>query len=191
MIKSTYALHNVWVWQCNWLNHLATPNSQIECTNVNHLLTHLLSQDILLLCIDHSSCKYLSELISTYMGSISLCTTRFIYLGMKFFLRSILKASMWRSVMEKGINFERLAISMISVTGWNYSFNILPFTTSKISPITFKIYQNILKFCKILNKPSKSCQRLSKYCLLSGILPHLVTLSMTCSSSRASKQLMQ
>ena len=68
---------------------------------------------------------------------------------------------------------------MGSVTRWlDYFFNIWPFTTMKVCYFGKMFAKVGLKFCQLRNKPSKDCQRVSKFYQSDEPSPNLVTLVM-------------
>ena len=70
-----------------------------------------------------------------------------------------------------------LIIVVDSVTRWlDYFFNFWPFTTMKVCHFDEMFVEvGRLQFCQILNKPSKDCQKVLKFCQSGEISPNLVT----------------
>ena len=66
---------------------------------------------------------------------------------------------------------------VFSVTRWlDYFFNFWPFTTMKVCHFDEMFVEvGRLQFCQILNKPSKDCQKVLKFCQSGEISPNLVT----------------
>ena len=59
----------------------------------------------------------------------------------------------------------------------NYFFNIWPFTTKKICPIS-KVFPKLgSQDCQLLNEPLKYYQRYLKFCQIGKISPNLATLA--------------